>query len=155
MDNAAYRLAVGVCSATADKLQRHVCQYFTDIIVQHSEEEEMDDIKRAHDLIQKLNRACPALLHNVIPQLEEELRLEDIGLRSLATRVLGEMYADKGGVDLVRKYPTTWSQWLMRKNDKSSIVRLTLMETAKDILINLPEKRSEVEGELRGNKNRF
>ena len=134
MDNPAYRLAVQVCNATADKLQRHVCQYFTDIIVQHSREEEYDEIRTAHDLIKRLNRTSPTLLHNVVPQLEEELRVEDVQLRTLATQVLGEMLADKGGADLVRKYPTTWQVWLLRRNDKSAAVRLAMVEAAKGLI---------------------
>ncbi|KAI0037137.1 cohesin-associated protein Pds5 [Vararia minispora EC-137] len=163
MDNPAYRLAVSVCTATADKLQRHVCQYFTDIIVAHSPAHDAsdsdsdaagpaaastDDVRRAHDLIQRLHRAAPALLHNVIPQLEEELRIEDVGLRALATRVLGEMYADKAGADLARRYPTTWAQWLLRKNDKAAAVRLTLVERLRDILASIPERRADVEAAL-------
>lgn len=146
MDNPAYRLAVQVCNATADKLQRHVCQYFTDIIVQHSREEEYDEIRTAHDLIKRLNRTSPTLLHNVVPQLEEELRVEDVQLRTLATQVLGEMLADKGGADLVRKYPTMWQVWLLRRNDKSAAVRLAMVEAAKGLIVNLAEQRQIVEG---------
>jgi sister-chromatid-cohesion protein PDS5 len=161
MDNPAYRLAVTVCSTAADKLQRHVCQYFTDLILSHapragtpdSSDDDgagpstsSDDVRRAHVLIQRLHRAAPALLANVIPQLEEELRVEDVQLRTLATRVLGEMYADKAGADMARRYPTTWAQWLMRKNDKSAVVRLALVERCKDILAHLPERRAEIEG---------
>ncbi|THH15253.1 hypothetical protein EW146_g5196 [Bondarzewia mesenterica] len=146
MDNPGYRLAVQVCNATADKLQRHVCQYFTDIIVQHSQDEEYDEIRTAHDLIKQLNRTSPSLLHNVVPQLEEELRVEDVQLRTLATQVLGEMFADKGGADLVKKYPTTWQVWLLRKNDKSVMVRLSMVEAAKGLISNLADQRENVEG---------
>ncbi len=148
MDQPSYRLAVQVCNATADKLQRHVCQYFTDVIVDRAREEEFDEVKTAHDLIQQLNRACPSLLHNVVPQLEEELRVEQIQLRLMATQTLGEMYADKHGMELVQKYPTTWTQWLGRKNDKNATVRLTWAETMKGVVVNLPEMRKEVEEAL-------
>ena len=146
MENAAFRLAVQVCNATADKLQRNVCQYFTDIIVEHSESDELDNIKRAHDLIKRLNHSCPTLLHNVIPQLEQELQVDDVQLRTLATQVLGDMYADKGGADLARKYHTTWTAWVMRKNDKAPQVRLAMVETMKNIIPNLPEQRDQIEG---------
>ncbi|RPD56961.1 hypothetical protein L226DRAFT_491089 [Lentinus tigrinus ALCF2SS1-7] len=149
MDQPSYRLAVQVCNATADKLQRHVCQYFTDVIIDRAREEEYDEVKTAHDLIQQLNRACPSLLHNVVPQLEEELRVEQIQLRLMATQTLGEMYADKHGMELVQKYPSTWTQWLGRKNDKNATVRLTWAETMKGVVINLPEMRKEVEDALR------
>jgi sister chromatid cohesion protein PDS5 len=146
MDQPAYRLAVTICNATADKLQRHVCQYFTDIIVAHSRDEEFDEIRTAHDLVKQLSRSCPALLHSVIPQLEEELRVEEVQLRLIATSVLGEMFSDKGGADLVKKYPSTWNVWLQRKNDKSGAVRLKLVEAAKGLLVNLPQYRDIVEG---------
>ncbi|KAA1473006.1 cohesin-associated protein Pds5 [Dentipellis sp. KUC8613] len=152
MDNPAFRLAVQVCNATADKLQRHVCQYFTDIIVAHapSDEDETDlaDIRTAHDLIKRLHRTCPGLLHNVVPQLEEELRVEDVSLRTLATQALGEMFADKGGPDLVRKYPTTWNVWLMRKNDKSPTVRLALVEATRGLITSLADQREIIEEAL-------
>lgn len=167
LDNPAYRLAVQVCNATADKLQRHVCQYFTDIILAHTStlssshrassrdssppdsESTLADLRSAHSLIKQLNRSCPSLLHNVIPQLEEELKVEDVPLRTMATQVLGEMFGDgKAGSDLARKYPTTWNMWLMRKNDKVVGVRLALVEAARGLIANLPELREQVEGEL-------
>lgn len=106
MDQPAYRLAVDVCLATADKLQRHVCQYFTDIIVAHSRDEDFDEIRTAHELVKQLSLSCPGLLHSVIPQLEEELRVEEVQLRLIATEVLGEMFSSTGGADLVKKYPS-------------------------------------------------
>ncbi|KIJ63153.1 hypothetical protein HYDPIDRAFT_113739 [Hydnomerulius pinastri MD-312] len=153
MDQPAYRLAVQVCNATADKLQRHVCQYFTDIIVTNSRdldsESDFDEIRTAHDLVKQLSRSCPALLHSVIPQLEEELRVEEIQVRLIVTQALGEMFGEKGGTDLVRKYPTTWNVWLMRKNDKAAAVRLKLVESAKGLLLHLPDQRETVEDMLR------
>jgi len=124
-----------------------VCQYFTDIIVAHSRDEEFNEIRTAHDLIKRLNRSCPSLLHSVIPQLEEELRAEDVQLRLIATQVLGEMFSDKGGPDLVKKYPTTWNVWLLRKNDKSAAIRLKFVEAGRGLFVSLPELRDIVEGE--------
>lgn len=148
MGQPAYRLAVQVCNATADKLQRHVCQYFTDLIIEHSREEEYEEMQTAHDLIKRLNRSCPALLHNVVPQLEEELRVQENQIRIMATQTLGEMFADKGGGDLVKKYPTTWAAWLSRKNDQAVVVRQCFVETAKGVLVNipLPEQREQIGG---------
>lgn len=146
MDQPAYRLAVTVCNATADKLQRHVCQYFTDIIVQHSRDEEFEEVRTAHDLIKRLNHSCPALLHNVVPQLEEELRVEEVQIRTMATQALGEMFADKNGADLIKKYPTTWNLWLLRKNDKVVSVRLTFLEVVKGVLVGVSEARDAIEG---------
>ena len=147
MDQPAYRLAVEVCKATSDKLQRNVCQYFTDNIVHHAQAEDYEEVERCHALIKRLNAACPALLHNVIPQLEEELRVEEVQLRVLATQVLGEMFADSAGGDLEKKYPTTWALWLQKKNDKASAVRLAFVEGCKSLLMqHRAELREAVEG---------
>lgn len=147
MDQPGYRLAVSVCNAAADKLQRHVCQYFTDVIVDHSNNEEYDEISAAHDLIKHLNRSCPSLLHNVVPQLEEELRADDTHLRVLATQVLGEMFAEKGGKTLLAKYPSTWEFWLGRRMDKDTVVRVTWVEATRGLILNLAEMRDTIEGE--------
>lgn len=147
MEQSSYRLAVQVCNATADKLQRHVCQYFTDLIVNNAREEDFEEVRSAHELIKRLNRACPSLLHNVVPQLEEELKVEEVAIRLMATQVLGEMFADKGGTDFIKKYPSTWGIWLHRKNDKSPSVRLAFVEATKGIITNLAEMREQVEGD--------
>lgn len=135
MDQPAYRMAVDICNATSDKLQRHVCQYFTDNIVQHSQEGNFDEVQAAHELIKRLNRSCPSLLHNVIPQLEEELRVEEVQLRHMATRVLGDMFADKGSNDLEKKYASTWTLWLARMNDKATTVRVAFVEACRGLLL--------------------
>lgn len=98
--------------------------------------------------MKQLNKFCSPLLHLVIPQLEEELRVEDLTLRTMATQVLGEMFADKGGAELLRRYPTTWSLWNLRRNDKSPVVRLAFVEAAYGLLAGLPEQRDFVEGPL-------
>jgi sister-chromatid-cohesion protein PDS5 len=150
MDQPAYRLVVQVCNATADKLQRYVCQYFTDIVVSYEQDEDLDDIRTAHELVRQLNRSCPALLHSVMPQLEEELRVEDTQLRLIASQALGDMFSDKNGGDLIKKYTTTWNMWLQRKNDKSPAIRLKLVEATKGLLVNLVDQREVVEGTKHG-----
>ncbi|KAF4563796.1 hypothetical protein EYR36_003038 [Pleurotus pulmonarius] len=155
LDQAAYRTAVQLCNSTADKLQRHVSQYFTDIIVSESSmhatsPEDFNEIRTAHELIKRLHRSCPALLHSVIPQLEEELRVEEVQLRGIATQVLGEMYGSPGGhgYDLVKNYPTTWNEWLKRRNDKNASVRLKFAETAGALIGNLPQVKDAIEDAL-------
>ncbi|KAF8869879.1 armadillo-type protein, partial [Infundibulicybe gibba] len=148
IEHPAYRLAVDVCNATADKLQRHVCQYFSDIIVSNAREEELEEIRTSHELVKRLHHSCPALLHSVIPQLEEELRAEETELRLIVTQTLGDMFADKGGADLVKKYPTTWNLWLSRKNDRSSGIRVKFVEATRGLLTALPELKKEIEVSL-------
>ena len=112
----------------------------------NSSEEDFTEIRNAHELIKRLHHSCPGLLHSVIPQLEEELRVDEVALRVLVTQVLGEMFADKGGGDLIKKYPATWNLWIQRKNDKSAAVRLKFVEACRSLLISLFEQREVVEG---------
>ncbi|KAJ7817195.1 hypothetical protein B0H14DRAFT_2602198 [Mycena olivaceomarginata] len=109
-NQSAGRLAVQVCTATANKLTRHISQYFTKIIVAEWDED-LNEIRTAHALIQRLWAACPALLPTVIPQLEEELQAEDLVLWLLVTQV-----------------------WFKRKNDKAPQVRLKFIEATRDLL---------------------
>ncbi|KAJ3762232.1 cohesin-associated protein Pds5 [Lentinula raphanica] len=150
VEQPAYRLAVNVCNQTADKLQRHVALYFTDIIVSNSEEEDFEQIRTAHDLIKRLHTSCPGLLSSVIPQLEEELHADASTLRAIATHVLGEMFCDKAGGDLARNHPSTWNAWLGRKVDKSPAVRLKFVESSKGFY-NAPAEMAEtIESALNG-----
>ncbi|KAF8624977.1 hypothetical protein AX15_005612 [Amanita polypyramis BW_CC] len=149
IEQPAYRLAVQICNATADRLQRHVSQYFSDIIYANARgEEDYGEIRTAHDLIKRLHESCPGLLHSVIPQLEEELRAEDNTVRSIVVQVLGEMFSGKSGADLVKKYPTTWGAWLARRSDKTSSIRILFVEAMRGLITGLPELQDTIEESL-------
>ncbi|SNX85250.1 related to PDS5 - precocious dissociation of sister chromatids [Melanopsichium pennsylvanicum] len=150
----AHRLAVEVCSNTKDRLQKNVAQYFNEVILSATSEDDPDErlesLQNAHSLIVQINRVVPSLLLNVIPQLEEELRAEDVQLRMLATKVLGQMFAEKPSStaaessNLARRYIGTWRAWLGRANDKSSSLRVVWAECIKPILVHHPELRNDL-----------
>lgn len=107
----------------------------------------MERIETAHELVKALNRDCPALLLNVVPQLEEELKVDRLQMRILATQVLGEMFGEvKNGVELSRKYHGAWQAWIHRRSDKAAGVRLAFVEATGTIIANHAELRPEVEG---------
>nr|GAT42782.1 predicted protein [Mycena chlorophos] len=134
LEQPSYRLAVQVCNATADKLQRHVSQYFAEIMVA-DREDDYEDVRVAHELVKRLYHSCPTLLHSVIPQLEQELQADDLQIRLICTHVLGQMFADKTtGIELTTKYKSTWEAWLKRRNDKAPAVRLKFVEVARGLL---------------------
>ncbi|ORX94611.1 ARM repeat-containing protein [Basidiobolus meristosporus CBS 931.73] len=144
---AAFKMATDLCNGTADRLQRYVCQYFADVILAAGKEgttqEDMEDYRTAHQLIKELNRVTPGLLLNVIPQLEEELTLDDLNLRTLATTILGEMFAETG-TSLAKSYPTVWKSWLQRRNDKVTALRCAWVDFSVDLLTNHPELGKDV-----------
>ena len=128
----AYNLAKRICEFCPEKMARHVCQYFNDVIVDASKpliargtgksrpnrrnsgdlndsgdeegvgptEEDLKELRKAHQLIRELWRASPAVLQNVTPQLELELSAENIQLRYLATETFGDIISGIGAAGL-------------------------------------------------------
>lgn len=93
-----------------------------------------------------MHRHCPKLLLSVIPQLQEEMAVDDVQIRLLATQTLGEMYAQvEHGSELMRQYRSTWVQWIARKNDKTPTIRVAFVEAAKRLLSNA-DMRADIAG---------
>ena len=63
-------------------------------------DEDFKELYKVHQLLRELWRACPAVLQNVIPQLEAELSAENVHLRSLATETFGDMISGIGAAGL-------------------------------------------------------
>ncbi len=63
-------------------------------------EEDLNELFKVHQLLRELWRACPAVLQNVIPQLEAELSAENVHLRSLATETFGDIVSGIGAAGL-------------------------------------------------------
>ncbi|KAI9809549.1 MAG: hypothetical protein M1827_006784 [Pycnora praestabilis] len=59
-------------------------------------EDDLKELGKAHRLLRELWRASPAVLQNVIPQLEAELSAENVQLRLLATETLGDIVSGIG-----------------------------------------------------------
>ena len=59
-------------------------------------DEDLKELDKVHRLLRELWRACPAVLQNVIPQLEAELSAENVHLRSLATETFGDIISGIG-----------------------------------------------------------
>nr|KAJ3419747.1 hypothetical protein HK105_006552 [Polyrhizophydium stewartii] len=122
----AYQMAAELCRASADRLQRYVCQYFSDILVEASrnvtDDTNPEQFRSAHKLILEIYTAAPDILLNVIPQLEEELKVDTLPLRQLALTSLGEMFL-QSGAKLVSIYPHVWKSWCDRRKDKNVGIR--------------------------------
>ncbi|KAJ2367314.1 Sister chromatid cohesion protein pds5 [Coemansia sp. Cherry 401B] len=143
---AAYQLASDLATNTADVLQKYIYQYFNDVIVSAAQQRAggtLDDLRAAHRLILELNRAAPGTLLNVVPQLEEELSVEDVEIRELATSVLGEMFGEKG-FTLAKRYEATWKAWKGRRADASAQVRVQWIERAAALYQHQPQLAREL-----------
>ncbi|KAF3163680.1 hypothetical protein TWF106_010526 [Orbilia oligospora] len=143
----AYNMAKTICANCVDKMSRHICQYFTDVIMDASPasrrgespdgdpgenlNDDLKEIEKAHNLMLELYLAVPEVLSNVLPLLETEMASETADLRVQATGTVG-MMATTGS--LPQSYPQTWKTWLGRANDKSVAVRVQWVEAAVEIL---------------------
>lgn len=121
----AYNMAKTICNSCPEKMARHISQYFNDIIIDASAasgakrsarrnsiedsedeggttttEEDLKELRKAHRLLRELWRASPAVLQNVIPQLEAELSAENVQIRHLATETLGDIVSGIGAAGL-------------------------------------------------------
>lgn len=63
-------------------------------------EDDLKELRKVHQLLRELWRASPAVLQNVIPQLEAELSAENVHLRSLATETFGDIVSGIGAAGL-------------------------------------------------------
>ncbi|WRT64749.1 uncharacterized protein IL334_001683 [Kwoniella shivajii] len=148
-----FQLTVDVCNQVADKLKRPIYAHFSDIQATHGRDPTPNDLKilsESHDLLLAIYRVCPDLLLNVVPLLEENLKVADeVTIRQLSVKTLGQLFSQHPGAEHpARKYPSAWSAWLGRRVDKALPVRLAWVESTKDVLVNHPEVRKELQANL-------
>ncbi|KAE8454103.1 hypothetical protein EG329_005026 [Mollisiaceae sp. DMI_Dod_QoI] len=120
----AYNMAKTICNSCPEKMSRYVSQYFNEVILEvsggvskpnghrrtsdaaadsdddeapaGSTDSDLKELKKAHNLLREMWRASPAVLQNVIPQLDAELSAENVQLRCLATETLGDIISGIG-----------------------------------------------------------
>lgn len=143
-------MALDICYACPNTLQRRVCQYFSDALItvsgnNENSTDEFEDLKKAHSLILKMNATVPDLLLNVLPLLQEEMKVDQLNVRQLATEIMGQMFADPTST-VAKKNPIIWKTWLGRRDDKSIILRMKWLDMCGDIYKNCRESVPELIG---------
>ncbi|ORX50442.1 hypothetical protein DM01DRAFT_1094332 [Hesseltinella vesiculosa] len=126
-----FHMAAALCQSLTEHLQQFFSKYFTEAMIEASQDDEsgMTRLKHVHDIVCKIFPVSPAVLQNVIPQLEEELTLDVLEMRILATETLGTMFAVKTQ-SMFTQYRRAWREWLGRRQDKSLIVRTRWLSLA-------------------------
>jgi len=136
---AAYNMAKGICQDCADHLSRDVCTYFSDVLLPEDSGEELDleDLEKAHYLLNELYHASPHILSNTIPLLEAELHTSNSEVRTMAVECVGRMAGARvASANFTLLYVPCWNSWLARRNDKNPNVRVKWLEAVPDILTN-------------------
>ncbi|OCF45868.1 hypothetical protein I317_00356 [Kwoniella heveanensis CBS 569] len=152
-DVLSFQLTVDVCNQVADKLKRPIYSHFSDIQVDHGKDSSQNDLKilsDSHKLLLTINKFCPDLLLNVVPLLQDNLKIADeVAIRQLSVKTLGRLFGQRSGAeDPARKYASAWRAWLGRRLDKALAVRLAWVEGTREVLIKHPEVRKELETNL-------
>lgn len=105
-------------------MQRYVCQYFSQIIIDAGrnldDESDLTDFENAHALILEMNKFAPSVLLSVIPQLDEEMKVDVLSIRYMATSVLGQMFSAPNS-QLASTYEKIWTNWLDRYVSNSKL----------------------------------
>lgn len=106
-------------------------QYFNDIIINSTKNNQEDEensgdlsveLVAAHELILDIFSVSPPILMSVIPQLEEELKVDDLQLRMLSMTTLGRMFCKSS--KLASVYEGCWAAWMDRRKDKCTQIRI-------------------------------
>lgn len=147
----AYIMAAEICSVCAPILQRKTVQYFSGALLSASNAngtEELEELRKAHYLIIKVNDVVPELLQTVFPLIQEEMKLDQPNVRQLATETMGKLFAHPDA-NLTEKYPAIWKTWLGRRNDRVTQLRAKWLEMSVGIYKNHPELANDLAGKYR------
>lgn len=152
----AYNMAKTICVNCSDRMSRHIAQYFIEVTYSLTEkisseevsESELAELRKAHNLMVEIWKACPEVLQSSIPQLEQEILTESTQVRLLATQTVGLMAGElPGRVNFVTSQPSCWEAWLGRQNDRSALVRAKWAEGCAYIIGN---RADVVDGTIEG-----
>lgn len=118
----------------ADKLQPFITKFLNDLLVE-GKSSETDLSSRAYELIFELNFVNASLLLYVLPQLDNQLKVEDLETRSSAVQLLARMFAAKDST-LPSSYPHLFSAFLGRFKDINPDIRIVMVQFAEHFIIN-------------------
>eukprot|EP00051_Salpingoeca_urceolata_P020675 m.313233 g.313233 ORF g.313233 m.313233 type:complete len:1382 (-) comp19662_c2_seq10:225-4370(-) len=129
---AAAALAAGLIKAAAEPLQAHVYPYFNGMLgLGKTSDSNMTD--QVFELILEAYKISPTLMQRVVPQLEDQLKMEDTDTRLNVVELLGSIFELEGST-LATSCPALWLGFCQRMNDKDTSVRIACCQHAKKIL---------------------
>ncbi|ESR47424.1 hypothetical protein CICLE_v10003517mg, partial [Citrus x clementina] len=136
---AAPQLAVSVIRNCAEKLEPFVCGFLTSCFLDRDAVE--GDLKEFyHEIIFKIFQCSPQLLLAVIPNLIQELLVDQVDVRIKAVNLIGKICAQPDNC-LADRYPELFVEFLKRFSDKSAEVRLNALRCAKACYLGGPFRK--------------
>ncbi|KAJ0024548.1 hypothetical protein Pint_08187 [Pistacia integerrima] len=127
--SAASQLAVSVIQCCAEKLQPFVCGFLTSCFLDRDATwSELRELY--HEIMFKIFQCAPQMLVAVIPNLIQELSIDQVDVRIKALNLIGKLFAlPKNGV--AERHRHLFVEFLKRFSDKSPEVRIRALQCAK------------------------
>ncbi|XP_031473421.1 sister chromatid cohesion protein PDS5 homolog B isoform X2 [Nymphaea colorata] len=126
---ASYRLAVSVIQNCMEKLEPFVRRFLTSSIIDRGARgSELGEVY--HEIIFEIFQCAPQMLLAVIPNLTQELLIDQVDVRMKAVQLLGRLFS-LPGCQAAHEYHQLFVEFLKRFSDKSVEVRLSALECAK------------------------
>ncbi|EGD72156.1 hypothetical protein PTSG_00177 [Salpingoeca rosetta] len=135
-NSAAANLATLVLQQCVAPLQFSVHNYFNGLLGL-TDGCESALVKEGYDVIEAVAAVDPAILVRVLPQLEHQLKMEELGPRERATNLLGRIFG-KPGIDAAAQYRSLWAMYLGRMEDIHVDIRKSVCKALYDIITNYP-----------------
>jgi sister-chromatid-cohesion protein PDS5 len=126
-------MAQHIIQRCAEKLQPAVTKFLSECIVEGRSESELKE--RSHEIIYELYFLQPNLLLYVLPQLENELKVETLETRSTAVQLLARIFAAKDNQTALN-YHQLYNAFLGRFKDINPDIRIVMCEFAQHFLQN-------------------
>ena len=124
------RLATDLLQSSGGVLSGVVSSFLNEILSGESDSELNES---AHELILELNKIDSNLLTSVLPNMKQELQVEDFSTRHKATTVLLDMFTEPG-TSLPAQYNELHNELVGRFNDTHSNIRLLMVKRGAHIL---------------------
>lgn len=130
-----HRMSIEFTSIVQDKFQKYLCIYFSERIcgLANDLQEKWTEFKEIHTMLIDIHKTVPGLLLTVVPQLVEELGVEDPAVRQIACLTLGDMFNSGNFITLYRQ---VFEEWLERRKDSNVDVRISWLEFACRLISN-------------------
>ncbi|ODQ81888.1 hypothetical protein BABINDRAFT_6525 [Babjeviella inositovora NRRL Y-12698] len=152
VSNPGFKFTLAICNMNMDRMARQIAQYFSEIMYENTNLEEISDAQtiaqlgKIHDLSLAIWKHVPELLGSVMGLIDDELLAENEKIRVLATQTLGQIIGHSPSrVNFTTEHSETWLNWMKKTLDVSPRVRAEWVKQAANMVLmvstsHLPEE---------------
>ncbi|KAF4390087.1 hypothetical protein G4B88_005005 [Cannabis sativa] len=127
--SAACQLAMSVIKTSAEKLGPIVCEFLTSCIM-NRDAVQSENKEFYHEIIFKIAQCAPHMLHDIIPNMSQELLTDQVDVRIKALTLIGKLLS-LPEFHIAQNYRNLFMEFLKRFVDISAEVRVTALQCAK------------------------